>query len=83
MKEMCLDCFGTGRVKCQVCGGTGVMPDISLLGEDCLKCNGSRLEVHQRCRGTGFLGADVTPMQSPVAQLSPPRPAVQRLGAAA
>ena len=42
MKEMCLPCYGTGQIGCQTCGGTGIMPNISLLGEDCLKCEGSR-----------------------------------------
>jgi hypothetical protein len=65
MREMCLDCYGTGRIKCQACGGTGVMPNISLLGEDCLKCQRSRAEVHQLCRGTGFIGAGARPLQFP------------------
>jgi NAD-dependent SIR2 family protein deacetylase len=84
MREMCLDCYGTGRIKCQACGGTGVRPNISLLGEDCLKCRGSRAEVHQLCRGTGFIGAGATLLQFPGARPGPPaRIAEQGLPAAA
>lgn len=78
MKEMCLDCYGTGRIRCQHCGGTGVMPNVSLLGEDCLKCNGSGYERHQLCRGTGYIGADVTPLQPPAAQIKPPARRVEQ-----
>ena len=64
MKEMCLDCYGTGQIKCLVCGGTGIMPDISLVGEDCLKCRGTRKGSCQRCRGSGFTGGVVMERQT-------------------
>ncbi|MGH9849964.1 MAG: hypothetical protein ACREBD_08900 [Blastocatellia bacterium] len=59
MKEMCLPCYGTGNIRCLVCGGTGIRPNSSLLGEDCLKCRGTRKGRCQRCRGSGFIGGNV------------------------
>jgi len=35
------------------------MPNSSLLGEDCLKCKGTRKGRCQLCRGSGFIGGDV------------------------
>jgi len=58
MNEMCLNCYGTGVVTCQVCGGTGVMPNVSLLDEDCLKCKGFRRERCMLCLGTGFVSEE-------------------------
>jgi hypothetical protein len=58
MKEMCFPCYGTGQIRCLACGGTGVMPNISLLGEDCLKCKGTGKGRCQLCRGSGFTGGD-------------------------
>lgn len=54
MKEMCLYCYGTGKISCLRCGGTGVGSGSGLLDKDCLKCNGSRLERCRICRGSGF-----------------------------
>ena len=62
MKEPCFDCNGTGKIKCQACGGTGVLPNASVLDADCLERKGSGRERHQLCRGTGFISADVTPL---------------------
>jgi hypothetical protein len=59
MKEMCANCYGTGNVPCEHCGGTGVMPNVSLLGEACQKCKGTRTERCQLCHGTGFLADEV------------------------
>ncbi len=56
MKEMCLPCYGTGHIRCLTCGGTGVMPNLGLLGEDCFKCLGTRKGHCQLCRGSGFIG---------------------------
>jgi hypothetical protein len=77
MKEMCLTCYGTGAVNCQVCGGTGIMPDVSLIDEDCLKCKGARVEPCLDCRGTGFIGDDVA-LPPPASPRS--RPPAQRRG---
>jgi len=41
------------------------MPNISLLGEDCLKCKGSRKGRCQLCRGSGIIGGDLVPSQYP------------------
>jgi len=65
MKEMCLPCYGTGQIRCLVCGGTGITPNIGRLGEDCLKCKGSRKGRCQLCRGSGFIGGDVVQSQFP------------------
>jgi hypothetical protein len=32
------------------------MPNVSLLGEDCLKCRGTRKGRCQLCRGSGYIG---------------------------
>jgi hypothetical protein len=69
MKEMCLPCYGTGQIRCQVCGGTGVMPNISVLGEDCRKCKGSRKGRCQLCRGSGFTVGDLVPSQYPTEEM--------------
>jgi hypothetical protein len=59
MKEMCLPCYGTGQIRCQRCGGSGVGANSSLLGKDCLKCKGARKERCLLCRGSGFIGGDI------------------------
>ena len=69
MKEMCLPCYGTGHIRCLVCGGTGIMPNIGLLGEDCRKCKGSRKGRCQLCRGSGFTGGDVAQEKSNESQV--------------
>jgi len=58
MKKMCLPCYGTGRIRCLRCGGSGVGSDSSVLGKDCLKCKGTRKERCLLCRGSGFIGGD-------------------------
>jgi hypothetical protein len=30
VKEMGIECYGTGKIKCQACGGTDVMANVSL-----------------------------------------------------
>lgn len=65
MKKMCLPCYGSGQIGCQSCGGTGVMPGITQLGEDCRKCDGSRKGSCQLCRGRGFTGGDLVPSRYP------------------
>lgn len=65
MKEMCLPCYGTGRIACLVCGGTGAAPHNTVLGEDCRKCKGSRLGRCQRCSGSGFIGGDTLQSRNP------------------
>ena len=65
MKEMCLPCYGTGQIRCLVCGGTGITPNIGRLGEDCLKCKGSRKGRCQLRRGSGFIGGNVVQSQFP------------------
>lgn len=72
MKEWCADCYGTGRIKCQACGGTGFWREASLLDEECPKCRGTGSEVHQHCRGTGFIEVAAVPLQFPETQ--PARP---------
>ena len=42
-KETCAYCYGTGEVKCEVCGGSGEMQSWSLLDQECLKCQGTGL----------------------------------------
>lgn len=53
MKETCLVCYGTGKIKCEVCGGSGEMPGGSLLDQECLKCKGKGSVNCRRCEGTG------------------------------
>jgi DnaJ-class molecular chaperone len=59
MKETCAVCYGTGAVKCEVCGGSGEMPFTGLLDQECLKCKGSGRAVCRRCAGSGL--TDVRP----------------------
>jgi hypothetical protein len=54
MKETCAVCYGTGAVKCEVCGGSGEMPFTGLLDQECLKCEGSRMANCRRCAGSGL-----------------------------
>ena len=63
VNEMCLPCYGTGEIRCLACGGTGFIPNISLLVEDCLKCRGTGKGRCQLCRGIGFTGGDVVQEQ--------------------
>jgi hypothetical protein len=65
MKEMCLPCYGTGQIRCLACGGTGIMPNVSVLGKYCRKCKGSRKGRCQLCRGIGFIGGDHVQSQYP------------------
>lgn len=53
MKEMCLECSGSGQVECQHCGGSGLEAASALLHDTCRKCQGTRCEPCGHCGGTG------------------------------
>ena len=59
MKETCANCEGTGSVRCEHCGGSGRMPDVSLLDEDCHGCQGTGKARCPECDGAGGLPAEI------------------------
>ena len=59
MKEMCLPCYGTGQIRCLVCGGAGSRRNLSVLSKDCIKCKGTGQGRCSPCRGSGFIGGDI------------------------
>jgi hypothetical protein len=54
IEDPCCQCMGTGAIKCLVCGGSGHMPDSSLIDADCLKCGGSGQTTCLECEGAGI-----------------------------
>lgn len=53
MKEMCLECSGSGKVECEHCGGSGNELNSGLLNETCRVCQGTGEEACGYCHGTG------------------------------
>lgn len=53
MKEMCLECSGSGKVECEHCGGSGINHNSSLLNDTCRNCQGTGWEDCGHCDGTG------------------------------
>ena len=76
MKEMCLPCYGAGQIRRLRCGGAGAESNSSLLGNDCLKCKGTRHERCLLCRGSGFIGGDVPQEQINESQVQGSLPVV-------
>jgi len=54
IENPCCQCLGTGKVTCPVCGGSGKMPDSSLIDAECLKCRESGRVTCPECRGRGI-----------------------------
>ncbi|HZS05656.1 MAG TPA: hypothetical protein VFD58_12525 [Blastocatellia bacterium] len=55
MKDMCINCAGTGEIACEHCGGVGQEPEASLLDQECHKCRGTGKENCPECRGSGLI----------------------------
>lgn len=60
MKEMCLECSGSGAIDCEHCGGTGGERDSGLLNEACRHCAGTGRVSCPHCQGTGQVEAGAT-----------------------
>src|SRR5215470_8723735 len=54
IEDPCCQCMGSGLITCLVCGGSGRMPDSSLIDADCLKCQGKGLVPCVECGGAGI-----------------------------
>lgn len=59
MKETCANCEGIGKIKCEHCGGSGLMPEVSLLDQTCRQCQGTGQAPCPACNGVGALPGEL------------------------